>query len=183
MRFIYALACWLVVGLIALFAAGYSGVYAVGADVPHWPVTLNLIAAVRDRAVARRTADLKLPVLDDPAMIARGARLYARDCAACHLAPGTTASALHDDLYPRPPALPNFHPAPAYSFWAIKHGFKMTAMPAWGKTLDDGEIWSLVAYLERQPGMSVEAYRALSGAPAPGASASSAGRGPNARRE
>lgn len=164
MRFLQALVVWIVIAVIAGFAIAYSGVYAIGADVPHWPVTRQFIAWMRDRAVDRRTAGLKIPPLDDPAMIRLGAQAYARNCAACHLAPGVTATALHDDLYPQPPALPTFHPAPAYSFWAIKHGFKMTAMPAWGKTLDDHTIWSLVAYLQKQPGMSVAEYRALGGA-------------------
>jgi hypothetical protein len=35
------------------------------------------------------------------------------------------------------------------AFWTIKHGIKMSAMPAWGKTLDDVTIWNLVAFLRQ----------------------------------
>ncbi len=167
MRFIYALVVWIVVAVIAVVAFVYSGSYAVGADVPHWPATVHVLELVRDRAVARRTAGLKIPNLDDPAMVALGAQTYAQHCAECHLAPGLAPTALHSDLYPQPPALPTFHPQPAYSYWAIKHGFKLTAMPAWGKTLDQHTIWSLVAYLQQQPGMSPAAYRALTAAVRP----------------
>lgn len=168
--FVYALIFWGVIGIVGLFAFGYSGSYAVGADVPHRPATLKALAWLRDRAVDRRTAGLKVPPLNDPAMIRLGAQTYARNCAECHLSPALKSTALHDYLYPQPPALPTFHPSPAYSFWVIKHGFKMTAMPAWGKTLDDHTIWSLIAYLQQQPGMTSAEYRTLSGARASDAS-------------
>jgi mono/diheme cytochrome c family protein len=47
------------------------------------------------------------------------------------------------------------------AFWIIKHGIKMSAMPAWGRTLEDGEIWDLVAFVRKPPSMSPEAYRRL----------------------
>jgi hypothetical protein len=34
-------------------------------------------------------------------------------------------------------------------------------MPAWGKTHDDQKIWAMVAFLQKQPKMSVSEYRAL----------------------
>lgn len=174
MRFVYALVAWAIVGIAALAVVGYSGAYPVGADVPHWPATMHLIEWVRDRSVDRRTADLAIPSLRDPAMIKLGAQTYAEHCSECHLAPGLASTPLHEHLYPRPPALPTFHPSPGYSFWAIKHGFKMTAMPAWGSELDDHTIWSLVAFLQQQPGMGAAEYRALS-VPAPAATAPAGG--------
>ena len=37
----------------------------------------------------------------------------------------------------------------------------MSAMPAWGTTLDDPAIWELVAFIERMPAMSPEDYQHL----------------------
>ncbi len=160
-RFVYALIVWIIIGVVAGIAFAVSGIYPVGADVHHWPITVHLISYVRDRAVDHRTADMTVPPLDNPAMIKAGARKYAKHCAQCHLAPGSKVTPLHLGLYPRPPVLRSFHPQVRYSFWAIKHGFKMTGMPAWGKTLDDKAIWSLVAFLEKQPDMTGQQYRAL----------------------
>lgn len=167
MRFIGALVFWIVIAIIAFFAFAFSGIYQVGADVPHWNVTRHAIGMVREHAVDRRIADIKPPPLDDPAMVKLGAEHYAEMCTGCHLAPGMGHSELRDGLYPQPPNLTRFAPNPAEAFWIIKHGLKMTAMPAWGATHDDHTIWAMVAYLQKQPRMSADEFRALT-ANAPG---------------
>jgi mono/diheme cytochrome c family protein len=48
------------------------------------------------------------------------------------------------------------------AFWIVKHGIKMTGMPAWGKTLDDAAIWDIVAFVRKMPAMSPETYQDLS---------------------
>jgi len=48
------------------------------------------------------------------------------------------------------------------AFWIIKHGIKMSAMPAWGKTLDDAAIWDIVSFIRKMPDMSADQYRQLS---------------------
>ena len=161
MRFIYALVFWIVVAIIAFFAFAFSGMYQVGADVPHWSITRAAIGMVRERVVDRRIADIKPPPLDDPALVKLGAQHYSEMCTGCHLAPGMGSSELRDGLYPKPPNLTRFAPDPAEAFWIIKHGLKMTAMPAWGLTHDDHAIWAMVAYLQKQPRMSAVEYHRL----------------------
>jgi len=34
-------------------------------------------------------------------------------------------------------------------------------MPSFGATHDDDEVWSIIAFVEKLPGMSVEQYRQL----------------------
>src|SRR3546814_14076730 len=46
-------------------------------------------------------------------------------------------------------------------FWIIKHGIKMTAMPAWWKTHDDRLIWDMVAFVRQLPGLSPAQYQAM----------------------
>ena len=41
----------------------------------------------------------------------------------------------------------------------IKHGIKMSAMPAWGFSHDDATIWSMVAFLQKLPGMTPAQYQ------------------------
>ena len=50
---------------------------------------------------------------------------------------------------------------PAEQFWIIKHGVKMTGMPAWGITHDDELLWDVVAFLRKLPELTAEQYRAL----------------------
>ena len=50
---------------------------------------------------------------------------------------------------------------PAELFWVIKHGIRMTAMPAWGPTHSDTQLWALVALIERLPDLSAQEFRQL----------------------
>lgn len=160
-RFVGALVFWVVVAIVAFFAFAFSGSYQVGADVPHWAATRWAIGLVREHAVEHRMADIKVPPLNDPALIKLGAEHYSEMCVECHLAPGVQQSELREGLYPEPPNLTRFAPDPAAAFWIIKHGLKMTAMPAWGKSHDDHKIWAMVAYLQQQPKLTAAEFKAL----------------------
>lgn len=51
---------------------------------------------------------------------------------------------------------------PGELFWVVKHGIKMTGMPAWRFRLDDVQTWALVAFMrERLALLSPMDYRAL----------------------
>lgn len=46
-------------------------------------------------------------------------------------------------------------------FWVIKHGIKMTGMPAWGASHDDEKIWSVVAFLRKLAELDARRYREM----------------------
>jgi hypothetical protein len=71
---------------------------------------------------------------------------------------------LRKGLYPQPPDLArNGIGDPAQAFWAIKHGIKMSAMPAWGRSHDDAAIWDMVAFLKVLPKQDEAAFEAMAG--------------------
>ena len=149
-------------GISAAFI--YSGSFDIAADQPHWAMTSQAIQKMRDRGIARGARDIAVPSsLADAKLIATGAGEYAEMCVDCHLAPGMKDTEMRTGLYPQPPNLPVQNPyyKPAEQFWIIKHGLKMTGMPAWGLTHDDDTIWSMVAFLQKLPGLSPEAYQEL----------------------
>lgn len=112
-----------------------------------------------DRSIEVRARAVAVPPLSAAARIEAGARRYARACAACHLAPGVDRSELRRGLYPHPPNFAQqLPPDPRRAFWVIKHGIKMSAMPAWGTTFEDPDIWELVAFLERMPALTAGDY-------------------------
>jgi mono/diheme cytochrome c family protein len=140
-----------------------AGVYNIGADDHHTQIVLALIEQLRERSIAARSDSIDAHDVKDPARIAAGARHYAALCVGCHLAPGVTQSDIRPGLYPHPPSLAQEEPQQAQrAFWIIKHGIKMSAMPAWGKTLDDADIWDMVAFIRKMPDMSSETYQELS---------------------
>lgn len=138
------------------------GGYNVAADEPHWKLTSSLMQMVRERSIAVRSADIVVPPLDDEAQVRTGAGNYDAMCAGCHLRPGEEDSELRAGLYPQPPDLARHgvHD-PATAFWVIKHGIRMSGMPAWGGHLEDEYIWGLVAFMERLADMSAASYRDL----------------------
>lgn len=153
----------IIVALVLVLGLGfiYSGRYQIGADEPHWPITERALTILRDRSLDAASASIAVPKLDDATDIAAGARQYAEMCAGCHLSPVSRDSEARRGLHPQPPDLYRRRIAPARAFWAIKHGIKMSGMPAWGLTHDDRTIWSIVAFLQKQPEMDAATYRKL----------------------
>jgi mono/diheme cytochrome c family protein len=140
-----------------------SGLYNIGADDHHITMVVAAIQALRERSIAARAGAIGVPRLEDPSKISAGAERYAALCVDCHLAPGVVQSDLRKGLYPHPPNLVQEDIRDARSaFWTIKHGIKMSAMPAWGGTLNDEAIWDIVAFLRQMPSMSPETYQQLS---------------------
>ena len=154
------------IGVIALTVLGIgfvlSGVYNMAADEPHSALVLRLVETLRERSIEVHAKGIAAPKLDDPALIAEGAEHYSAMCTGCHLAPGMYDSEIRPGLYPQPPILAKRRPRePAQDFWIIKHGIKMSGMPAWGATHDDDAIWGMVAFLQKLPELSPDAYQQL----------------------
>ena len=154
---------FVVAGLLFLFAAFggfvYFGGYNIAADERHWALTERLLEGIRMRSIEARARDVgEPPNLENPKAVLLGAGQYAEMCAQCHLAPGKKESPLRDGLYPRPPDLTRQKVQPRAAFWVIKHGIKMTAMPAWGASHDDATLWGLVAFLQKLPVLDEKTY-------------------------
>jgi mono/diheme cytochrome c family protein len=140
-----------------------SGVYNIGADDHHTRIVLTIIEQLRNRSIAVRAREVDVPNLTNPKNIALGAQRYQALCIGCHLAPGLTKSDIRVGLYPHPPNLAQEDADDAQRvFWIIKHGIKMSAMPAWGKSLNDDAIWDIVSFVRQMPMMTPESYQQLS---------------------
>lgn len=140
----------------------WSGIYNLGADNHHWKVTYALLQAMRERSIENHAAGIQVPAnLGDPQLILKGAGQYAAMCTSCHLTPGKKNSELRLGLYPQPPNLSKINVDPGEAFWVIKHGIKMSAMPAWGIGHDDATIWSMVAFLQKLPAMTPAQYKEI----------------------
>src|SRR5215813_6247525 len=157
-----------VIGALALLigaavVAIYAGLYNIAADVPHTQPVYWLLDTIRQRSVIARTRDIAVPHdLKDPDRISKGAGQYADMCSGCHLAPGMKRTEISRGLYPRAPELRHKTDlTAAEQFWIVKHGVKMTAMPAWGITHDDDLLWDVVAFVRKLPELTPEQYETL----------------------
>jgi mono/diheme cytochrome c family protein len=163
-RFRKTLLALVILALVIVIGAGvfvYSGVYNVGADDPHTRPVFALMQTVRSRSIHMRSRDISVRKLDDEQLVVNGAGQYAAMCTGCHLKPGMTDSEIRSGLYPQPPNLSQVRVDPKDAFWVIKHGLKMSAMPAWGLTHDDDTIWSIVAFLQKLPDLTPAQYNDL----------------------
>jgi mono/diheme cytochrome c family protein len=157
-----ALCLLVVIGAGGIAAVLFSGVYDVAATRPHSrPVYWALDEGLR-RAVAFHSRGVRAPELDRNAVL-RGAIRYEDRCLRCHGAPGVAPEEFALGMAPVPSNL--VYAARNSSlgeiFWTIKHGIKMTGMPAWDYRLDDGEIWDVTAFVAFMPRLSPPAFRAL----------------------
>lgn len=154
------------IGLIVGIAFLYSGLYPMGADVPHYQPTYWVLETLRERSIARASRDIAVPALNKPERLIAGAADYNDMCAGCHLKPGKSKSDFSIGLYPAPPNLTQSHDGDPLEqarqrFWIIKHGIKASGMPAWGPTHDDERIWNMVAFLQRLPELNSDQYAIL----------------------
>jgi cytochrome c553 len=151
--------------LLAGLLFAWSGLMNVGASSGHWAITDWFLHYVMRQSVETHSMGIEVPALDDPALVYRGAGHYASGCAPCHGAPGQPRSAVALGMTPPPPFLPARIDQwdPAELFWIVRHGVKFTGMPAWAAPERTDEVWAMVAFLLRLPGLEPEGYRELTG--------------------
>lgn len=154
----------LIVAISGALALVYAGAYNVSARYPHPAPVGWLLHTTYQRSVAVRADGIAVPPLDRRQRVFAGARHFQETCQLCHTPPTQRPSAIARGLRPQPPPLPRMlagNLGPAEAFWVIKHGLRMTGMPAFGPTHSDEDIWNLVAFLQRARGISEQDYRRL----------------------
>jgi mono/diheme cytochrome c family protein len=148
---------------LGAFAFIYFGVFNVAANDPHWPITYRILETARIQSIKARAAGIKAPTnLNDHARIVGGTSHFADHCASCHSAPGVEAEDMAEGMYPKPPALTNAAKkwTPSELFWIVKNGIKMSGMPSWADHGDE-DLWNIVAFIEKLPGLSEADYGKL----------------------
>jgi len=131
----------------------YSGIYDIAATEQHTAPVFWVLKTTMRRAIQHHARDVNVPRLADPTLISKGRTLFVAHCSRCHGAPGVAPEPFALGLRPTPANLANtgIEWPPAQLYWAIKHGMKLTGMPAWEYRLADDDLWAIVAYIQRMP--------------------------------
>jgi mono/diheme cytochrome c family protein len=163
MRCLLAFVLVALLSLAALMGFAYSGWADISATGTESAPVLWLLETTRTNAVARQASEIRVPDLSAPTLAASGAPAFDDMCAGCHGAPGRQPMLGVGYMNPAPPELADVagKRTAAELFWVIKHGIRMTGMPAWGPTHSDDQLWALVALVQRLPDLSEEAFRQL----------------------
>jgi thiosulfate dehydrogenase len=172
--FIVGIAFSLIVALGGGYLAIRSGSIPANADAE--PGGLEKFVA---RSSLRATLNAQAPKGANPvaatdANLTEGVRLYGVHCAICHGSATGKPSAIAKGEYPAPPQLASEgveDDPEGWTFWKVKHGIRLTGMPAWKDELDDSQIWTLALFLkhmDKLPPAAEAAWRTLPGATAAG---------------
>jgi mono/diheme cytochrome c family protein len=144
-----------------------TGAINMGADVKPGLIERTLAPWGRDRSVAKRALDEKNPFAANSEAIDMGLDHYRENCVMCHGAPGVAGADLSKGINPPAPSLGKEvgDTSDGELFWVIKHGVRMTAMPAFGPTHTDEEIWKIVAFIRHLPELTAQEQDSLRSAP------------------
>jgi mono/diheme cytochrome c family protein len=149
----------------------FGGYYSVAGTTEDPAAVTWALTKVRTASINRHANDPTPASFNDPAAVQTGAKAYAMlGCANCHGAPGVKWQKFSEGLHPDPPDLKDVagELSPGQLFWIIKNGINMTGMPSFEQAgANDDQIWSVVAFVKKLPGVSdadFKAWTATSGA-------------------
>jgi mono/diheme cytochrome c family protein len=153
-------------GLAALGALGAyivvdGGWYNVAANRQHLQPVHTMLERAMHASVRRRARSIAAPPLDEPALIRQGAALYRSHCVVCHGGPGVAQEKFGQSMQPVPGPLVDAARrwSPSEMYWIIRHGIKMSGMPAWEYHMAEQDLWATVAFLGELPKMTPRAYQ------------------------
>lgn len=148
------------VALVAAALAVYFGLYDVSATRQHWQLTHSVLEISMRQSVRKRAQGIDEPHLTDDRMALRGAACFRDKCVQCHGAPGVAQQDIGKSMQPLPGPLVDAmqHWRPRELYWVVRHGLKMTGMPAWEYRLTEEEIWDVVAFLQHLPQLNATQY-------------------------
>ncbi len=138
---------------------------AVPANADSRPPSLERWAA---RTSLKATIDRNAPRQDNPLAatdenVIAGIKLYGQNCAMCHGDSSAHPTNVAKGLYQHPPQLAKrgVEDDPAgETYWKVAHGIRWTGMPAFGKTLNQTQLWQVTLFLKSMDHLSPAAHQA-----------------------
>lgn len=149
------------------FAGGSAPVATTDPDMPFEV----MLARKAQRARIEREMPRTVPIQPTEANYLAGVEIYKRDCAVCHGLPLVPKSAIAAGMYPRPPQLFEgkgvTDDEPGETYWKILHGFRLTGMPGFSKSLNETQMWQVSLLLANADKLPATVKAALVAPPAP----------------
>ena len=148
-KFVFGLIIGVILVLAGAFVYIHFGYMNMQADQAVGTVERVYMGGAMDRYADRHAPQLKNPLDASDANLVEGIRLYKANCAVCHGGPDKPVSELGLGFSPRAPQFSQDAPdmPENQNYWIIRHGVKMTGMPAWEKVLSDSDLWKLTTFL------------------------------------
>jgi thiosulfate dehydrogenase len=146
-------AIMLAVALLGAYFLVRTGLIPANADAIPGSLETWIARTSLDATLRRDAPTGQNPVELTEQNLLNGLHLFAQNCAVCHGSAKGSASPtpIAKGLYQKPPqmATDGVEDDPeGVSFWKIKHGIRLTGMPAFGGSLSDQQIWTLALFLK-----------------------------------
>jgi thiosulfate dehydrogenase len=149
----------IIVGVLGVAAGAYIyvhyGFMNMQADRTPGRIESMYMGSAMDHYAERHAPRVQNPIQLTEANLVDGVRLYKSNCAVCHGGPDKPISNV--GLGFNPPVPQFLKEAPDMpeneNYWIIRHGIKMTGMPAWDKVLSDTDIWKVTTFLSMMGGL------------------------------
>jgi len=165
---IWGMILTLFLGLIGGYFFISGGYFPANADgkppaIEKWMARTSLNATLRKEAPQTPNPT----ALNDLNLIA-GIKIYGENCAVCHGASDGMASHIAKGLYQHAPQLARHgveDDPEGETYWLVKHGIRLTGMPAFSPTLTEEEIWKVVLFLKHMDSLTPAAKKAWEAVP------------------
>ena len=153
-------------GALSMLALGtFTGLLVVSSGMvsvsTQWEIGAvdDFLGYASRRSIAHHAKDVANPFRDDKDALAVGLDHYKENCLECHAAPGFASSEFSKGLSPPAPKLTTDSiqkMSDGQLFWVVSNGIRMTGMPGFSSTHDEGEIWKIVAFVRHLDSLSDE---------------------------
>ena len=142
--------------VVVFLTIGYLGIVTgrlIPANADAKPGKFERWAAGRSlhATIAREAPTSPPPLASDDATLNAGIKVYGGNCIVCHGAADGQPSTIGFGLYQKAPLLGHHgveDDPEGETYWKVKHGIRLTGMPAFGPTLSDTEIWQVSVFLK-----------------------------------
>jgi len=150
----------LILVIVAVVVLG--GFYPVAASKSDPPGVGWLFEESMEHGVKASAKGLTAPKLSQ-ADVLEGGSHFKGMCQACHGGPGAEPAEFASGMNPKPPNLAEAGAdwSVPEIFWIARNGIRMSAMPAFGKTDEDEELWKVAAFVKQLPKVSAAQYASL----------------------
>jgi len=164
----------LLIGIILVPTGFYLYLRSGDAPVATWakpmPMERFLVKTAMHATIDHHETPMHLTNVSTDSLVA-GAHIYLDNCAVCHGIPGQQPTAVAAGMYPRPPQF--FRPGarkiddpPDEVYWKVTNGIRLTGMPGFRRSLNDGQIRELTGFIENAVSLPPAAMAVLEATPA-----------------
>jgi mono/diheme cytochrome c family protein len=157
-KYFWGIATGIAVMLLVPLAILATGIINMGASTRPSSLEETLAELALQTSMYWRAPAGENPVAGDVAAREAGLIHYRAMCVRCHGGPGVNAQSFSEGMNPAPPSLEqakqNF--SESELFWIVKHGIRMTGMPAFGPSHDDADIWKIVEGVKALDNLTAE---------------------------